>query len=199
MNRLIEKCIIKNSLNQCHDIIRSAVKSGDTVIDATAGNGNDTAFLAGLVGDEGKVYSFDIQQTAVDRTMEKLCNEKLENRVTLICDGHEHMSRHIPEHLAENIKAIMFNLGYLPSGDHHIGTKGSTTIEAIKSAMKLISVNGIITIVIYYGGDSGFEEKEQVLEFLHGINCKQFTVSRTEFINQINCPPILICIEKLRK
>lgn len=193
MDRKNEKCVIKNSLNQSHDIVMKVVQAGDTVIDATAGNGGDTVFLAELAGSEGKVYSFDIQQTALDRTREKLKMLGLDDRAELICDSHENMDLYVKQ----PVKCVMFNLGYLPGGDHKIGTRGNSTIAAIQKAMELIVLNGIITVVVYYGGDSGFEEKEQVLEFIKTIDCKKFTVSKTEFVNQINCPPILVCIEKI--
>ena len=45
---------------------------GETVVDATAGNGNDTQFLAELVGENGHVLAFDIQQAALDSTAERL-------------------------------------------------------------------------------------------------------------------------------
>lgn len=193
MDRKNEECVIKNSLYQSHDIIMRVVKPGDTVIDATAGNGGDTVFLAKLTGSGGKVYCFDIQQRALDRTLERLRNEGLDGIVELICDSHEHMDRYVKG----PVRCVMFNLGYLPGGNHDIGTKGSSTIAAVQKAMELIMVHGIVTIVIYYGGDSGFDEKEQVLDFIRTIDCKRFTVSMTEFVNQINCPPILVCIEKL--
>ena len=37
------------------------VAPGDTVVDATCGNGYDTLYLASLVGPQGQVYAFDIQ------------------------------------------------------------------------------------------------------------------------------------------
>ena len=193
MGRQNEACVIKNSLYQSHEIISRTVKPGDHVIDATCGNGGDTLFLAGLAGREGRVYSFDIQQEALDRTSDKLRKEGLYDMVELIHDSHEHMD----DYVKVKVRCVMFNLGYLPGGDHSIGTKGESTIAAVRKAMKLLMVNGIITIVVYYGGDSGFDEKEEVLEFINTIDCRQFTVSKTEFVNQINCPPILICIEKL--
>jgi len=184
--------IIKNSLHQSHDIVKKAVSYGDIVIDATMGNGNDTLFLAGLVGPTGKVYSFDIQEKAILNTKEKLSSNDLLNRVELINDGHQNMDLYVKE----PVKAVMFNLGYLPGGDHSICTKGETTIAAVKKAMQLLCLNGIISIVIYYGGDSGFDEKESVLKFIETIDPKSFTVMKTEFVNQINNPPILVCIEK---
>lgn len=185
--------VIKNSLAQSHEIVKKIVLPGDIVVDATAGNGNDTLFLAELAGADGKVYAFDIQEQAINKVRRKLNDSGLGDRVVLIHDGHENMDLYVKEKL----KAVMFNLGYLPGGDHKLGTKAGTTIEAVKKAMDLIAVNGVISIVVYYGGDSGFEEKEQFLEFIKGIDCRYFTVMKTEFVNQINCPPILVCIEKL--
>jgi SAM-dependent methyltransferase len=184
---------IKNSLGQSHDYIRLFVKEGDTVVDATCGNGNDTAFLAGLVGEKGKVFGFDIQDRALYNTKKRINELGLMERVELIKDGHENMDKYINT----PVKAVMFNLGYLPGGDHKIGTKPQTTIQAIEKAMNLLVKGGVIVVVIYYGGDSGFEEKERVLEFLTGIDQKEYIVMKNEFINQANCPPILICIEKL--
>lgn len=184
---------IKNSLGQSHDLISSLVKEGDIVVDATAGNGNDTLFLAKLVGKTGRVYSFDIQEQALDSTRRKLEDNELEGRVELILDGHQNMDRYVEGRL----KAVMFNLGYLPKGDHSIGTKGETTAAAIEKAMQLISVNGVVSIVVYYGGDSGFDEKDYIMEYITHIDCRQYTVMKTEFVNQVNCPPIFICIEKL--
>lgn len=183
---------IKNSLNQSHDYIKSIVKQGDCVIDATAGNGNDTLLLAGLVGDTGKVFSFDIQEVAIQKTRAKLELAGILERAQLICDGHENIEKYVNE----KIKVAMFNLGYRPGGDHNIHTKFQTTKTAIDSCIKLLALGGMVSIVVYYGGDSGFEEKDCLMEYLKTLNPKELIVMQTDFINQINCPPILICIEK---
>lgn len=184
--------ILKNSLAMSHELVSKVVQKGDTVVDATMGNGNDTLFLAGLVGEAGRVYSFDIQKHAVDTTQRKLEAAGIADRVELIHDGHQNLNKYVPS----RIKAVMFNLGYLPKGDHSIGTKAETTIEAIEKSLELLCVEGIIMIVIYYGGDSGFEEKEAVLEYVKTIDCKKYSVLVQDFVNQINCPPIAVCIEK---
>lgn len=184
--------LLSNSLAISHEIIKKLVKEGDTVVDATMGNGNDTLFLATLVGDKGKVYSFDIQACALKNTRRKLYEAGAQGCVELINDGHQNMDIYV----SAGIKAVMFNLGYLPKGDHSIGTKADTTIEALKKSMELLIAGGIIMMVIYYGGDSGFDEKEAVLEYLKTIDCRKYTVLVSDFVNQINCPPIAVCIEK---
>jgi len=130
---------------------------------------------------------------AIKSTENKLIQLNLRDRAELIQDGHQNMDKYVNS----EVKVVMFNLGYLPKGDHNIGTRWETTIEAIKKSMNLLKVNGIISIVVYYGGDSGFEEKEHVLEYIKTIDNKKYTVMMTEFVNQINCPPILVLIEKL--
>jgi len=184
---------IKNSLGQCHEILEKIIINGDTVIDATAGNGHDTAFLAGLAGEDGRVYSFDIQDMAIENTKRRVEKLGLANRVSLIHDGHQNMDKYVKE----AVRAVVFNLGYLPKGDHDIHTEGNTTVEAIEKAMELIVPGGVVILVVYYGGDSGFNEKEYVLDYIKTIDSTKFAVMQTEFVNQPNCPPILVCIEKL--
>lgn len=184
--------ILQKALIQAHQYAEAVVAPGDTVIDATMGNGNDTLFLARLTGPEGKVYAFDIQEAAVGRTRERLEAHGVSGWCELILDGHEHMDRHV----AEPVKLVMFNLGYLPGGDHGINTRAETTIEAVEKSLSLIRDDGLIIIVIYYGGETGFEERDALLDYLAKLDVRRFSVMKTEFINQINCPPILICIEK---
>ncbi len=56
--------------------------------------------------------------------------------------------------------------------------------------------NGIISLCIYYGGDTGFEEKDALIRYLHTIDSKLFTVLITEFANRPNNPPIPVFIHK---
>ncbi|SHJ05342.1 tRNA (mnm(5)s(2)U34)-methyltransferase [Lutispora thermophila] len=184
---------LKNALDISHKTVKQIVVQGDIVVDATAGNGNDTAFLADLVGDEGKVYAFDIQDKAIENTRKRLTVKNLDKRVILIKDSHENMDKYVPY----GVKAVMFNLGYLPGGDHSIGTKPSSTIRAIEKSLALLNPGGIIMMAVYYGGDSGFEEKEAVMEYVKSIDYKKAIVLVHDFVNQINCPPIAICIEKV--
>jgi predicted methyltransferase len=178
--------LLKNSLNISHELVSNVVKTGDIVVDATMGNGNDTLFLANLVGDTGKVFAFDVQKLALDNTNKRLSDAGL-------LDGHQNISKYVPQ----GIKAVMFNLGYLPKGDHNIGTKAETTIAAIESCLELLCKEGIVMLVIYYGGDSGFDERDAVMEYFKTLDCKKYTVLVQNFVNQVNCPPIAVCIEKM--
>ena len=78
----------------CHHFIREHVKTGDLCIDATAGNGNDTLLLCELVGDEGHVIAFDIQEDAVRKTRERLENEGVLDRANVLLESHIYMKQY---------------------------------------------------------------------------------------------------------
>lgn len=176
-------------------ICKLKLKDGDIAVDCTMGNGNDTAFLCDLVGDEGKVYAFDIQETAIINTKDKLKELNLIERAEIIFDSHQNIDKYIKE----NVKLIMFNLGYLPGGNHDITTEKNTTIKAAEKCLSLIEPSGIIIFVVYSGHANGREEKRALECFTSELNQKEYNVVKICFTNQINNPPELICIEKVYK
>lgn len=183
----------ENPVSFSHKIIKEYVKDGDFVIDATCGNGNDTLFLSGLVGETGKVFSFDIQEIAILNTKEKLKLSNFQDNTCIILDSHENMDKYVDS----NIKAVMFNLGYMPGGDHKVSTTYEKSILAIKKALSLLCKNGIITIVIYSGGHTGFDEKNKVLDFLEKIDYTKYNTTLHSYINRPNNPPTVAVIEKI--
>lgn len=186
------KNFFTNSMNIAKEICKIKVKNGDIVVDATMGNGNDTLFLAELVGNEGKVYSFDIQNIALENTEKRLKEMNMENRVKVILDGHENLDKYIQG----KIKLVIFNLGYLPNACHEVTTKSETTLLAIKKSLNILEKHGIVILVIYHGHEEGKREKKAIEEFTSCLNQKEFNVAKLSFTNQINNPPELICIEK---
>ncbi|MGN8645233.1 class I SAM-dependent methyltransferase [Gracilibacillus sp. HCP3S3_G5_1] len=176
-----------------HQLLEEVVHLGDRVIDATCGNGNDTLVLSKLVGNTGKVYAFDVQEQAIEQTKKRITEQRIEN-VELIHAGHEQVSTYVKE---QTISGAIFNLGYLPKGDHSIITTPATTIQAIRSILPLLKKHGRIVVVIYHGHKGGTTEKNHVLSFCKGLDQKEYQVLQYQFINQINNPPFVIAIEKL--
>lgn len=168
---------------------------GDVVVDATMGNGYDTKYLAEKVGENGFVYSFDVQEEAIKSTEKKLVKDNIEGRVKLILDGHENMDKYINE----EVSCVVFNLGYLPRAKHQIITKPDTTLKAIKHSLKLLKPHGIVSIAIYTGHPGGEEEKDSIYEYIKSLDQSQFNVLESGFINQINNPPQLVLIEKKKE
>ena len=180
--------------NWVHHFIEDHVQTGDICIDATMGNGNDTALLSKLVGEEGRVIAFDIQQMALNNTAKKLIEEECPKNYQLVLESHEKMGDYAKE---ATVSCITFNLGYLPGGDHAKATKGESSIFAIETGLGLLKKKGLMTVCIYSGGDSGFEEKDAVLAYLKALDSKKYLVIISEYANRPNNPPIPVLVVKM--
>ena len=182
-----------NKITEVNKIfLEKIIEKGDTVIDATMGNGYDTVYLGNLVGESGKVYAFDVQNEALISTRKKVIRDNMEDRVELILDGHENLDKYVKE----EVSCIVFNLGYLPRAKHIIITKPDTTLEAIKKGLNLLKPNGIISIAAYIGHEGGLDEKNYICDYLNKLDQNQYNVLHMQFTNQINNPPQLILVEK---
>ena len=182
-----------------HEIIRSQAEREGFYIDATMGKGNDTKLLCELAKDQGRILAFDIQKEALEET-EKMLNgyeigRKMyeDGRIQLILDGHEHMEMYAKSETAD---VICFNFGYLPGGDHRIATKVETSVEAIKKGLKILKRRGMMSLCIYRGGDTGFEEKDAILEYLRSLPAREYTVIQNTYFNRGNNPPMPVFIFK---
>ena len=178
----------------CHHFIREHVKPGDLCIDATAGNGNDTKLLCELVGDGGKVFAFDIQEEAIANTKERLMQANLLQRAEVLLDSHVNMGNYVEEDTAS---CIVFNFGYLPGGDHALATRKESSIEGIRRGLGLLKKGGMMSLCIYSGGDSGFEERDGILEELKTLDTKRYLVILSSYYNRPSNPPIPVMIIKL--
>lgn len=90
---------LPQGVEMSHLILKRFVSPGDFVLDATCGNGHDTVFLAGLVGDEGRVLAVDIQQEAVSKTRSLLEEKNLSSRARVIKGDHSKIKELIGKEL----------------------------------------------------------------------------------------------------
>ncbi len=188
----------KSILSYAQQLIKETIRPKDIVVDATVGNGNDTLFLAKLVGPHGYVYGFDIQRIALENAHNRCDQELIEctEQITWIHQDHADLLTCIPKHHQGQISGIMFNLGYLPGSDHTVTTQVASTLTALESSIKLIKPNGLITVVLYSGHPGGKEEVEAIISWVKELPQERYQVLQYQFLNQINDPPILIAIRK---
>ena len=173
-----------------HDFLAQVISQEDIVVDATMGNGHDTLFLAKLAK---QVYAFDIQEQALEKTSQRIQEAGLSN-VDLILQGHETVDQFVRE-----VKAAIFNLGYLPSADKSIITQPQTTIEALDKLCQMLIKGGRIAIMIYYGHEGGDIERDAVMDYVSQLPQQEYTATIYRTLNQINNPPFLVMIEKLER
>lgn len=159
------------------------------------GNGNDTLLLCQLTGPTGHCLAFDIQPQALSNTQALLREKGIPaGSYTLLQESHENMAAHADP---ESVSAIVFNLGYLPTGDHNLATHASSTLPALEQGLTLLKKEGLMVVCIYSGGDSGFEEREAVLAWLKNLNPKKYLVIMSEYYNRPKNPPIPVLVVKL--
>lgn len=175
-----------------HLFLSCLVRKGDIAVDATCGNGNDTLLLAGLVGDDGHVWGFDIQQRAISETGRRLTEVQLSGRVTLLLSGHEELARHIDT----AVQVVLFNLGYLPGGDRTIITCPDTTIKALDQSIKLLAAGGMVLVTIYPGHSGGAKEQAAVEEWAAGLKPAFFHGWRMGQTNVSPDAPYLLLVQK---
>ncbi len=182
-----------NTLYLAHKFVSEHVHAGAFCIDATAGKGRDTIFLCDLVKETGKVLAFDIQSDAVMQTKALVSKHGYDQIASVFLDSHTNMEQYAAP---ETVDCIMFNFGWLPGGSHRIFTRPETSIPAIEAGLRLLKSGGVMSLCIYYGGESGYEERDALLSYLSTIDNRKYTVIVHTFHNRTGDPPIPVSIYK---
>ncbi len=181
-----------------HRELDSRVKSGDYVIDATAGNGHDSLKLAQLVGSDGEVFIVDIQGAAIDATRLMLSSAELEARCKLVCGDHGLLLTQCLGSLREQVSVITFNLGYFPGGDKSITTLPVSTIQALDASKGLLQQGGALFVTAYRGHSGGLKEAASVECWMKALFPNEWSVSSSEpEVSNNRIPPILWIAVKL--
>ena len=180
-----------NALGFSHQFMAAHVGEGAFCIDATAGKGRDTLFLCNLVGESGRVLALDIQADAVAQTTALLTAEGVMHRARVVQDCHSHLGDYAAPASAD---AIMFNFGWLPGGDHNTFSHADTSVAAVRAALDLLKVGGVMTLCLYYGRQNGTAERDAVLDFLPTVDNRRYTVIRGDFANRTGDVPIPVFI-----
>ncbi len=184
--------ILRSARYLAAECMEKVIRPGDIVVDATMGNGHDTERLAELVGETGHVYAFDVQEQAVQNTRERLEKAGLSARATLYLESHEHLTERVPA----PVRAVMFNLGWLPGGDKSITTHLSSTQKAVEGALSVLAPMGVLCICVYPGHDEGMRELAHLKEYFASLDPRYFNCLMQTFINAGEGAPQCFIIQK---
>ena len=171
--------------------LQPLILPGDTVMDATAGRGRDTLFLAECVGASGKVYALDVQEEALLETRRLLTDKWMVDRVLLYCLDNDRCR----EIITDQLRAVIFNLGYLPGSDHKIITQKESTLRGIQEALILLQVGGLLAITVY-SGHVGAAEEAYAVEKLLSTLPKSYSTLEGRYLNQGEKSPFWIMVQK---
>lgn len=180
--------IFNSHLDLAHQIWAKAAQPGDWAIDATCGNGHDTAYLAqhysGVIG-------LDIQEKALENTQKLLQEGGVAHKVQLYRQSHETFPS-----IPHPIRLVVYNLGYLPGGDKGLTTQVPSTLVSIRHALAIS--RGLISITCYPGHPEGQREEEAILELCQGLPADACSVSFHCWRNRQKAPS-LVLIQKTKE
>ena len=163
-------------------------------VDATCGNGGDTAFLCNLTAPAGRVLAFDVQPEAIRSTRARLEQADVPaERYSLVCGSHADLLQYVQPGTAD---AVMFNFGWLPGADHGVFSTAQSSIPALQAALQAVRPGGIVSAILYSGAVIGSDEKQAVLRFLRALPLKSFTVLVCDFANWAETAPLPCLILK---
>ena len=185
--------ILRSARYLAGEMLSKVVRPGDAVVDATMGNGHDTLFLCRAVGPEGRVYAFDIQQQAVTSTEALLRANYVSGSASLFCVGHENMDQFVPE----KVRAIVFNLGWLPGGDHSMTTRWETTRTAVIKALDLLMPGGMLVLCAYPGHNEGCRERDGLVSLFSSLCNRTFNVLHQRFLNASVGAPECFAVQRM--
>ncbi len=178
------------------DYVSSLIQSGDVCVDCTIGNGHDTELLARLVGAEGTVIGFDIQEAAIKSTRERLGEAGLFDRVELVHGCHSSLSEVLNVQAIQELSLVMFNLGYLPGSDKSVVTEVASTIDSLNQAAGFLKKGGAISLIAYRGHSGGEEEYTAVMNWVTELEHEGFEVFRYEQVTEKSSTPVFLWVRK---
>ena len=184
---------LSNAVKMAHQLLFPKLLHARCVVDATAGNGYDTLFLAKNTSENTAIFAFDIQQIALDKTRKLVDTQGFSTKVKCILNSHIN----IVSYVNRKIDVVMFNLGYMPGSSHAITTQAKITVMALQNLLPHLSVGGTVSVVAYPGHLAGEEEQRMLYDFLQPLPQQDYVVSSYMILNQVNHPPVLYMIEKV--
>ena len=158
------------------DFLAARLVHPQLCVDATCGNGGDTAFLCNLIA----------------RARLEQVNVPAE-RYSLVCGSHADLLQYVQPGTAD---AVMFNFGWLPGADHGVFSTAQSSIPALQAALQAVRPGGIVSAILYSGAVIGSDEKQAVLRFLRALPLKSFTVLVCDFANWAETAPLPCLILK---
>ena len=129
---------------------------------------------------------YDIQSLALNNTKELVKRKK---NITLFLKSHEYFDEDV-----QDFEVGIFNLGYLPGGNHECVTQYETTLKTIEKALEHLVKGGCLHVVVYIGHDQG-KESTNLDAYFRSLDHKLYNVAKFEMMNKNNSPYVVI-IEK---
>ena len=192
--------LFQSHLDLTHTYWSQLVQPGDWVIDATCGNGHDTLKLCqlALTSPQGRVYGLDIQSPALLKTEQLLLTHGFKHDHQKIILENKCHSTLPAEIQPEQIKLIVYNLGYLPGANKEQTTKVSTTLQSLEQAQALLMPGGAISLTCYPGHLEGAYEQQALIDLVKQWSPQQWSCCHHQWLNRQAAPTVLLLQKSMK-
>jgi hypothetical protein len=184
---------MKRITDWVHDGLRALLRPGDWAVDATLGNGHDAALLTICVGSTGRVWGFDVQEAALAATRLRLGAPP--SFCALLAD-HAQLHEHLPPEARGRLRAVVFNLGYLPGGDHDLTTLRESSLAGLAVALDWLAPGGVLCCTCYPGRPQGLDEAQAVNAWFAGLPPSAGELTRIERAGTRQPAPFVLWLER---
>lgn len=185
-----------------HALLSEVLRPGGLAVDLTAGNGRDTHFLFRMVGEQGRVLAFDLQEEALHATASLLEQQGArvlpgslkagepyaEPGIYLVNDCHSRLS----SYLQEPVPAMIAALGCLPDCDTPFASASPSTLSALRSALELLLPGGRLAVICYVDSSGRATEAEKVEQLFAGLPPEYWDVLHLSVPNRQAAPNLLV-------
>jgi len=194
--QLSENNLPASPLRMAYWSMQKHLREGDTVVDATLGNGWDALNLARCVGEQGFLVGFDIQEAAVAASRQRLEEHGLQDRALLFTRSHAELRETWATLQLARPRLLVFNLGYLPGSDKQVVTLPESTLQCLEQGAELLDGGGAFSIVAYRGHPGAVEEYAAVIRFLETLAKRSWRIQRAGDFPENPKRPVFFWAEK---
>ncbi len=183
---------------RAHDYLSRQLRPGDWALDATAGNGHDSLYMAKQIGPKGHLIAIDIQPAAIRTTRRRLQAADCCDQTELLVADHSQALPSLCVQYPQTFRAIIFNLGYLPGSDKRIQTQAHSTVRALDAAKGLLISDGLLLVTAYRGHVGGPAEASCIADWMQNLHAQAWSVKRHEPVSSgTPIPPVLWVARKI--
>lgn len=183
---------VSNVIQLMHLALLPVLAKASIVVDATAGNGYDTLFIAEHTSQSAQIYAFDVQPAALANT--KVRTAEYAERIHYLLCSHENIEREV----FGKIDVCMFNLGYLPGAGHEAATRTGSTRKALESVLAKLNVHGVCVLVVYPGHPEGKLEADMLRDVVEKLPQRELTAGCYRLSNHKQTAPYAYLIERVK-
>ncbi|TWT11265.1 16S rRNA (cytosine(1402)-N(4))-methyltransferase RsmH [Streptococcus sp. sy004] len=153
------------------------IKPNGIYVDATLGGAGHSEYLLSQLGDQGHLYCFDQDQTAIDHAQVRLKKFVERGQVTFIKDNFRHLSSRLAQHGVSEIDGIIYDLGVsspqLDQGERGFSYKQEAPLDmrmnqdATLTAYEVVNAydyHDLVRIFFRYGEDKFSKQVARKIE-----------------------------------